>query len=96
MPPYAQLATDTLDFARTQDKIRAMRSVGVPYDEHAVETAAEDARAQGREISADLHVAGVELAPNAEMVALIAYLQRLGAPQVPLAPPTPSRVSMTP
>jgi cytochrome c oxidase cbb3-type subunit I/II len=96
MPPYAQLATDTLDFARTQDKIRAMRSVGVPYDEHAVETAAEDARAQGREISVDLHVAGVELAPNAEMVALIAYLQRLGAPQVPLAPPTPSRVSMTP
>jgi len=96
MPPYAQLATDTLDFARTQDKIRAMRSVGVPYDDHAVATAAEDARAQGREISAELHVAGVELAPNAEMVALIAYLQRLGAPQVPLTPPTPSRVSMTP
>jgi cytochrome c oxidase cbb3-type subunit I/II len=95
MPPYAQLATDTLDFARTEEKLRAMRSVGVPYDDQAIASAAADARAQGREISADLHTAGVELAPDAEMVALMAYLQRLGAP-APEATTAPSRVSLTP
>jgi cytochrome c oxidase cbb3-type subunit I/II len=96
MPPYAQLATDTLDFARTEEKLRAMRSLGVPYNDHAIATAAEDARTQGREISADLHTAGVDLAPDAEMVALMAYLQRLGAQPAPQTVPTPSHVSMTP
>jgi len=95
MPPYAQLASDTLDFAQTEEKLKAMRSVGVPYDDHAIQTAAEDARSQGREISADLHSAGVELAANAEMVALIAYLQRLGT-AVPEPVPNPSRISLSP
>ncbi len=96
MPPYAQLAMETLDFAHTEDKLRAMRSVGVPYDDRAIAGAAEDARVQGREISADLRAAGVEVAANAEMVALVAYLQRLGAPAAQEPIPATPRVSMTP
>jgi cytochrome c oxidase cbb3-type subunit I/II len=95
MPPYASLAKNMLDFSRTEDKVRAMRSVGVPYDDRSVEHAVEDARSQAKDVSDDLRVAGTNLAPEAEMVALIAYLQRLGAaPAEPEnAPPT---VSMTP
>ena len=62
MPPYAGLVSSTLDFARTEDKLRAMRSVGVPYDDHTISNAAEDARAQAREIAADSRDRGRERA----------------------------------
>jgi cytochrome c oxidase cbb3-type subunit I/II len=96
MPPYAQLATDTLDMSHVEDKLSAMRAVGVPYDDHAIATARDDARAQAREVASDLHAAGVDLGDGVEMLALIAYLQRLGvAPAQPETTPSP-RVSMTP
>jgi cytochrome c oxidase cbb3-type subunit I/II len=96
MPPFAQLARDTLDFSLTEEKLRAMRSVGVPYDDHAIDTAVEDARTQGKEISADLRTAGVEVASDAEMVAVIAYLQRLGTSAPPPAVNPPPRISLSP
>jgi cytochrome c oxidase cbb3-type subunit I/II len=95
MPPYAGMATAKLDFAHTEDKLRAMRSVGVPYDEHAIASAVDDAKAQARDVVADLKTAGVDTQPDAEIVALIAYLQRLGAAQ-PTSTATTSRVSLVP
>jgi cytochrome c oxidase cbb3-type subunit I/II len=79
MPPFAFLASRGVDFDRTAEKLRALRSVGVPYDAGQVEGARADAEAQGRQIAQNLHedgVAGVD--PRSEMVALVAYLQRLG------------------
>jgi cytochrome c oxidase cbb3-type subunit I/II len=79
MPPYPGLAEKLVDLARTEDKLRALRAVGVPYDPQQLETARPDAEAQGAEIAKSLRDDGVANAnPQSEIVALTAYLQRLG------------------
>jgi cytochrome c oxidase cbb3-type subunit I/II len=86
MPAYPNLTEDKVDFAKTADKMRALRSVGVPYTPVDLERAPKDALAQSTEIAKDLEQNGVSVAPDAEIVALIAYLQRLGKAG---SPPTP-------
>ncbi len=78
MPPYPWLIEDDLDMSMTADKISAMRTLGVPYPEGFEETAVADLQAQAQEITDDLAETGIETAPNKEIIALIAYLQRLG------------------
>ncbi len=102
MPPYAHTAKWKLDFTKTADKLRAMRAVGVPYTPEQIAAAATDAKAQADGIVADLATKGITVAPDAEIVALIAYLQKLGtnapatktaAPITQLAPPVSSTTS---
>jgi cytochrome c oxidase cbb3-type subunit I/II len=89
MPPYPHLATETIDFAGSAAKLRAMRNVGVPYAPEEIQTAEQDAQGAASAIAAGLaRDAGVkvceapsdgcELVVNSRLVALIAYLQRLG------------------
>jgi len=52
--------------------------LGVPYPEGYDETAIDDLRVQAESIVAGLKESGVEVLPETEIVALIAYLQRLG------------------
>ncbi|MGZ5968130.1 MAG: cytochrome-c oxidase, cbb3-type subunit I [Polyangiales bacterium] len=87
MPSYAHMASTTQDFAHTEDKVRAMRSLGVPYTAQQVQGAVADAKAQAAEIVADLKTAGIEARPDSDLVALIAYLQRLGKNGPPPPPP---------
>jgi cytochrome c oxidase cbb3-type subunit I/II len=54
------------------------RKLGVPYSDEDVANAVDDYRAQAREISDYLREKDVELAPDSELTAMIAYLQRLG------------------
>ena len=82
MPPYPSLATTTLDFSHTQGKLAAMHSIGVPYTEEQIEHASSAAQAQGAEIAKDLAANGATASPNSEVVALIAYLQRIGHQQM--------------
>ncbi len=78
MPSYPWLLTQDLDTSETAAKIRGLRSVGVPYREGYENRANEDLRIQSEEIAADLQKNGVPAEPNKEIIALIAYLQRLG------------------
>jgi cytochrome c oxidase cbb3-type subunit I/II len=79
MPPFPALATTEVEASRTADKMRALRSIGVPYDARQIEAATADEAAQGVEIANNLRNDGAaEVDPRSEMVALIAYLQRLG------------------
>jgi cytochrome c oxidase cbb3-type subunit I/II len=89
MPPYPHLAKETIDFASTQVKLRAMRNIGVPYRADQIQTAEQSAQSAASAIAAglaeELGVAvcdepseGCELVVNSRMVALISYLQRLG------------------
>ena len=89
MPPYPHLAKETLDFSETPTKLRAMRSVGVPYDAADIQTAEQNAQMAAMAIAAGLANEGgvkvceemtdeCELVVNSRLVALIAYLQRLG------------------
>jgi cytochrome c oxidase cbb3-type subunit I/II len=86
MPPYAFLATAPVDFGRTAAKVYAMRALGVPYAEAEVEGAGNLARAQAAEIAADLRSNGAPADEGSELVALVAYLQRLGGPAAAPAP----------
>jgi cytochrome c oxidase cbb3-type subunit I/II len=78
MPPYAHLTTTAVDWSNTEAKVRAMRAVGVPYKPQDVANAVTDAKHQAGDVVADLATNGIKVSPDSEMVALIAYLQRLG------------------
>jgi cytochrome c oxidase cbb3-type subunit I/II len=85
MPPYAHLATNHVNFSRTGDKMRTMVALGVPYSAETVAHAEEDAHAQAEGIRANLE-ADVQADPDSELVALIAYLQRVGLQQSTFTP----------
>jgi cytochrome c oxidase cbb3-type subunit I/II len=78
MPAYSFLIDDNLDTATTASKINAMRTLGVPYAIDFADKANQDLMKQASAISVDLKKEGIEVAPNKEIIALIAYLQRLG------------------
>jgi cytochrome c oxidase cbb3-type subunit I/II len=78
MPPYEWLITQKLDTTTTRAKINAMRTLGVPYEEgyeHKANSALDE---QAKEIAEDLKKNNVRVASDKEIIALIAYLQRLG------------------
>jgi cytochrome c oxidase cbb3-type subunit I/II len=80
MPPYAWMVEQQLAVHTTAVKLNAMRSLGVPYSSDQVAKGAEDLEVQAKEISADLLKGGANVPWNSEVIALIAYLQRLGRP----------------
>jgi cytochrome c oxidase cbb3-type subunit I/II len=68
--------------------MKALSSVGVPYKDTDIERSVSDARQQGEVITKDLAGEGVTVAPDTELVAVIAYLQRLGKkPEPPKSGP---------
>jgi cytochrome c oxidase cbb3-type subunit I/II len=78
MPPYEWLLEQKLSRSSTKAKLKAMRSIGGPYDDYAIENAEKDLETQAKLISDNLAKEGIKVAPDKEIVALIAYLQRLG------------------
>lgn len=78
MPQYTWLLDNPLDTASTPAKIRAMRTLGVPYPEGYDRTANNDLMRQADSIASNLKKDKIATPSNAEIVALIAYLQRLG------------------
>ena len=78
MPSYPWLLTQDLDTSDTRAKIRGLRSVGVPYRAGYENEANDDLRMQSEEIAEDLQKNGAPAESNKEIIALIAYLQRLG------------------
>jgi cytochrome c oxidase cbb3-type subunit I/II len=78
MPSYPWLEEKTVNAETTPKKIKAMRTLGVPYPEGYEDQAVADMQKQAAEYAARLKKEGVEVLPESEMVALIAYLQRLG------------------
>lgn len=78
MPPYPWLYTDRIDKTRTYDMIKAMKRLGVPYEEGYENIANKDLDKQAKAIQEDLAKSKIDVDANDEIVALIAYLQRLG------------------
>jgi cytochrome c oxidase cbb3-type subunit I/II len=78
MPPYPWLLDDDIDTSTTEAKIKAMQTLGVPYPAGYASVANHDLTKQADEISKDLLASGIETASNKEIIAMIAYLQRLG------------------
>ena len=80
MPPYPWLAEQELNTKYTSAKIKVLRMLNTPYPQNYEETAVEDLQRQARKIARELNEQGIEQEnlEKTEMVALIAYLQRLG------------------
>jgi len=78
MPAYPWLFEQTIDKQATAAKIRALRKVGVPYEPDYENRALEDLERQANRIAENLQLEGINVQPDAEIIALIAYLQRLG------------------
>jgi cytochrome c oxidase cbb3-type subunit I/II len=80
IPAYPWLITDDLDVADTEAKIKALMTLGTPYNETCTRNANNYLEKQAVEIAANLKRDGVDIAgiEKKEIVALIAYLQRLG------------------
>ena len=78
MPEYSWLVRDALDTSNTQSKVEAMRALGVPYTDADVDKALDNLKKQDKAIADDLAANGVNDTSGKEIIALIAYLQRLG------------------
>jgi cytochrome c oxidase cbb3-type subunit I/II len=85
MPAYPWLITKDVKLDKLPAKIKALRTVGVPYPEGFEEEAAEEYLKQAEKIVADLKASGVDIEPTKEVVAMIAYLHKLGRDISPAA-----------
>jgi len=78
MPAYEWLYKQTIDTASTPSKINAMRKLGVPYAPGYEKQAIADLEKQAQSIADNLESDHIKVNKNKEIIALIAYLQRLG------------------
>jgi len=78
MPSYAFLLRRPLDLDDLPAKIKAMRVLGVPYSSDDVVNAKDQAKQQALVIAQELEKEGLRNMESREVIALIAYLQRLG------------------
>ncbi len=78
MPTYPWLIENDLDYSDLKAKLGAMRSIGVPYADGYEAMAAKELQVQARAIATGLDAAGIKTRWNKEIIALIAFLQRLG------------------
>ncbi|MBL7876491.1 MAG: cytochrome-c oxidase, cbb3-type subunit I [Cyclobacteriaceae bacterium] len=78
MPAYPWLYEQQINKSITPSMIKAMRTLGVPYEEGYEDRANDDLEKQANRITEGLQLEGLDTSSDAEIVALIAYLQRLG------------------
>ncbi len=78
MPTYSWLLDDDLDVSTLKSKIKAMQTLGVPYPVGYADIAEADLNKQAEIIAASLKKDGIETSPKKEIIAMIAYLQRMG------------------
>jgi cytochrome c oxidase cbb3-type subunit I/II len=91
MPNYEHFKTKTLDPAMYVGRMRVLQKLGVPYTDEDFARAEAQFMSQGQEISDYLAEKDVNIAPDSEMAAVIAYLQQLGkVNEVPALPPVPA------
>ncbi len=79
MPGYPWMLTAALDVGAIPRTMRAHRALGVPYSDEDIDGAVEHAAMQARTIADDVTAQGGPPGlEGSKVVALIAYLQRLG------------------
>lgn len=79
MPSYAWLYSTPLDTRYTRRKLQVMAELGVPYSAAEIEGCDAALKAQAAQIGQRLRSGGAaDAVDDREIIALIAYLQRLG------------------
>ncbi len=79
MTAYTWLGENSMDLAIVPAKIRAMQTLGVPYPTGYDKIAVEDLKKQADVIANGLQKEGFDVTSDKEIIAVIAYLQRLGS-----------------
>lgn len=93
MPRYTWLFDTKIDYSTLSKKLAVMQKLGVPYSAEEITNAVAMAQKQANEISQELVSNGVpQKIEQMEVVALIAYMQRLGVDYGSL-PETPAEVA---
>lgn len=81
MPKYQWLFSAKVDFDILPRKLSAMKTLGVPYSDEEIQNAKTLAQAEAESIAQKLKESGVDIeVKDKQIVALIAYLQRIGKP----------------
>ena len=78
MPAYPFLMEQDIDTSETGAKIRAMQTLGVPYEKGYDKIANNELMNQATVIAEVLKYDSIRISPNKEVIAVIAYMQRLG------------------
>jgi cytochrome c oxidase cbb3-type subunit I/II len=85
MPKYTWFISSDLDYNNIKGKMKGLRTVGVPYTDAEIANAEASLKAQAKDIENELRQDpdfvknyGDSHIENKEVVAVIAYLQRLG------------------
>ncbi|HZZ56357.1 MAG TPA: cytochrome-c oxidase, cbb3-type subunit I [Opitutaceae bacterium] len=87
MPTFRWLITDRIDLSNLPTRIAVQRRLGVPYPAETAAQVLAAARAQAEGIAADLAAAGSPVPADREVIAVIAYLQKLGKYETVVPPP---------
>jgi cytochrome c oxidase cbb3-type subunit I/II len=96
MPRYPWLLTQKLETNSLPARIAALRKVGVPYAEDYEQRALAELNAQSAAIVTNLKSGSIEAQADREIIAMIAYLQRLGTDIKPPASHTPQTSETVP
>ncbi len=83
MPAYPHLFTDKFDQKTLPKKVAVMTRLGVPYPAMTADEIKMQALEQAVKIAEELKAQGKVAAPDTQIVALIAYLQKLGKYDTP-------------
>ncbi len=80
MPAYPFLAKHDLNTGYTKAKLKVLKQLGTPYTDEYIENAEAEMETQAKKIAKSLNREGIggEGLDKKEIIALIAYLQRLG------------------
>lgn len=79
MPSYEAMFENTTDYAALPNKIRVLRTLGVPFEEKTDEEIIAEAKEQAEEVRQRLAGKEAHIEADKQIVALIAYLQQLGS-----------------
>ena len=83
MPGYPWMAEKDTNYEALPSKIKVMKTLGVPYPDWTDEEIIAEATQQAEAIAANLKTLNVLVPPEKEIVAMIAYLQKLGVSEEP-------------
>jgi cytochrome c oxidase cbb3-type subunit I/II len=78
MPRYPWLVKNQLNTSTLKKKITVLRKLGVPYPDGFEDEVMANMKQQADAIVANLKAATIEVEADREIIAMIAYLQRLG------------------
>lgn len=78
MPAYSWLLTNRIDAGDVRASMVALKKTGTPYSDEDIAGVEESLAEQSGDIVGRLREAGIESEPDRAIIAMIAYLQRLG------------------